>query len=95
MAQDQQAITCAVGAWTQLTNADATNVTFQVISGSVYIRYTTDATTPTATLEGQRYDAGEGKQNTALTDLVALGGAARVWARPIGSDAARVFIDHA
>ena len=98
MAQDQQTITCPDGVWTQLTNADVTRITFQVLSGSVFIRFTTDTTTPTED-HGIVYKRGEGELNELLTELTNLSGADRVWAKPVSisggtADQAAVYVDH-
>lgn len=92
MARDQATIECPKGVWTQLTNGDASSITFAVLRGRVYIRYTTDATTPTAAY-GVPYSEGQG-ESKAVSELVALSGADRVWAlSPLGT--ALVYVDHA
>jgi hypothetical protein len=83
MAQNQTTVTCPAGVWTQLTNSDVTEITFQVQTGSVYIRFTTDTTTPVET-RGMQYNEGEGELQKAMTDLTSLASADRVWARPLG-----------
>lgn len=98
MAQNQQTVTVGT-AWTQLTNADVTNITFAVISGDVFIRFTTDATQPTED-HGIPYYEGSGEANRALSDLTSLSGADRVWAKvnPYGPNReprAAVYVDHA
>lgn len=98
MAQDQQDITCPPDAWTQLTNADVTSITFQVRKGDVYIRATTDATAPTETF-GILYKQGQGERNVAMSELVSLAGADRLWAKPLRTGrvgySANVYVDHA
>ena len=99
MAQDQQTVACPAGVWTQLTNADATVITFEVLSGQVYIRFTTDTTTPTEA-HGMLYQRGQGELEKAIADMTALAGADRVWAKPVStsggnSDQAAVYVDHA
>lgn len=93
MARDQETIECPVGVWTQLTNDDVTAITFQVISGACYIRYTTDETPPGGSV-GMLYGTNQGEQNANLSDLVNLSGAARVWARGAGVSA-QLLVDHA
>ena len=98
MAQDQQTITCPDGTWTQLTNADVTSITFEVLSGSVYIRFTTDTTAPTED-HGLLYQKSQGELKRDLADLTYLAAADRVWAKPAGinggaSDQAAVYVDH-
>jgi hypothetical protein len=83
MAQNQVTVTCPAGAWTQLTNSDSTEITFQVQTGSVFIRFTTDTTTPTEA-RGLQYNEGEGELQKAMSDLTSLSGADRVWAKPLG-----------
>lgn len=96
MAQNQQIVNCAAGVWTQLTNADVTAITFQSLDNEIFIRFTTDTTTPTETA-GIRYEEGEGELNRAISDLTKLAGADRVWAKPANQSgrAASVFVDHA
>ena len=99
MAQDQQQVTCPAGTWTQLTNADVTAITFQAQEGDVHIRFTTDETTPTEAfgiVYGVTPGNRQGEVNRAISDLTALSGADRVWAKPLGvSRAAVVYVDHA
>lgn len=97
MARNQVVVTCTGGSWTQLTNADATNITFQVMPGSppVYIRVTTDTTTPTETV-GLVYHETEGELDKAIADMFGLASADRVWAKPLSNSRdAKVFVDHA
>jgi len=100
MAQDQQQVSCPPGVWTQLTNSDAASITFQPLLGDIYIRYTTDATQPSAALNGTLFIRGVGVSDKPLTELVELVGAARVWAKPVANsgshvDIASVYVDHA
>lgn len=100
MARDQETITLTEGVWTQLTNADVTNITLQILSGAAYIRFTTDATTPTE-VRGQLWPAPTGVLNIAISELSNLSGADRVWAKPAYLDVsgglkdAVVYVDHA
>ena len=94
MARDQAVINLTAGTWTQLTNGDVTNITFQVLSGVAYIRFTTDETTPTED-GGQVWPAPTGVLNIAVSELANLSGADRVWAKPAGGEAASVLVDHA
>lgn len=94
MAQNQTTVTCPVGQWTQLTNADVSAITFQVHKGFVKIRFTTDTTEPADDAGGFIYGPMEGEKLSALSDLTTLASADRVWARPCGK-AAEVFVDHA
>lgn len=92
MPQNQATVYCEPNQWTQLTNSNSTEITFQVQTSDVYIRFTTDTTTPTAT-RGLQYKEGEGELQKALVDLTSLAGAARVWARPVGGRRAVVVVD--
>jgi len=96
MARDQATVSCAAGDWTQLTNADATSITFQVLRGGpVFIRYTADATKPTEA-DGILYQVTDGEKTETISDLISLSGADRVWAKPAGSGGAvDVYVDHA
>lgn len=87
-------ITLTAGAWTQLTDANVTSITFQNISGyHILVKGTTDATTPTDALGSIRYNPGQGELNTGLSDLFPGISAARVWA--FCDQAASVFVSHA
>ena len=94
MARDQASVTLTDNTWTQITNADVTAITFQVLTGEAFIRFTTDETTPT---EGQgiRYGEGEGELNRAISELVNLAGADRVWAKPTSALHTVIYVDHA
>ena len=80
MARDREDVNCAAGAWTELTNANATNITFIVKDGDdVRIQGMSSSTEPTTTTEGIPYQNGQGEANIALSKL---------W----GSSAVRVFV---
>jgi|GEM_PF-2563448 len=97
MAQNQVSLVVGTEAWVQLTNANVTQVTFQVLSGTVFIRYTNGTTPPGPSEQGARYSAGdgtsEGELRRLLADLVSLAGANRVWARA-AMNASLVYVDH-
>ena len=102
MARDQASVTCALGAWTELTNSDATAITFQVLSGSVKVRATTGSAPSALTDPGYVYHAHTGTpQNEngelaiAISSLAAAAGVDRVFATPIGGRRAVVIVDHA
>lgn len=102
MAHNQVGVSCPVGAWTQLTNADITAITFQVVSGSVKVRCTAGATPPALDAAGYVYHArpaGEqtedGELRVAIADLAIGAGINRVYAQPIGGRSATVVVDHA
>lgn len=92
MPQNQATVYCEPNQWTQLTNSDSTEITFQVQTSDVYIRFTADTTTPTQT-RGLLYKEGEGELQKALVDLTSLSGASRVWARPVGGRRVVVVVD--
>jgi len=94
-ARDQEIVSCAVGAWTQITDADVTNITFQVRKAAVEIRATTNTTAPGDATAGFIYHPGQGELNKAVSDIVQLSGADRLWARPVSGSDAEVFVDHA
>lgn len=88
-------ITLTAKAWTQLTDADVSNITFQNRSGyHMLVKATTDTTTPTDSSGAIRYNPGQGERNVAMTDLFpGLTGADRVWA--YSDHAVDVFVSHA
>ena len=94
MARDQVVIECPPNAWTEITDGDVTDITFQVRSNFAEIRFTVGASEPAATDHGRVYPELQGESNQALTSLVKLSGANRVWARGFNSTA-KVFVDHA
>lgn len=95
MARDQATVTLTEDTWTQLTNGDVTNITFQVLCGEAFIRFTTDATTPTEA-NGIRYCEGQGELNKAISDLTNLSNADRVWGKACsGGLKTSVYVDHA
>ena len=57
-------------AWTQLTDADVSSITFQNKSGNfVLIKGTTSASAPTDADGAIRYNPGQGELNTLMGDL--------------------------
>lgn len=94
MAQDQQTIELTEDDWTQITNADVTAITFQVIKHKAFIRFTTDTTKPTEA-HGILYCENEGELNKNISDLTNLTGADRVWAKPASGKVTLVYVDHA
>lgn len=92
MAQNQATIYCEPNVWTQLTNADATEITFQVQTSDIYVRFTVGSTAPTAA-RGIEYTEGLGELQKAFTDLTSLSGANRAWAKPVGGRRAVVYVD--
>lgn len=94
MARDQDDIDCPVGVWTQLTNADVTNITFEVLGHPAYIRFTTDETVPTEA-RGKLYPYATGEADRSVSELAKLAGADRVWAKPAGAHPTVITVDHA
>jgi hypothetical protein len=92
MARDQVVLELTEGEYTQLTNADATNIVFQCRKGEMEVRYTTDGTQPAATAAGQVYRRLEGERGD-IADLVHLSGADRVWAKAFQCASALVYVD--
>ena len=92
MAQNQTTVLCLPNVWTQLTNSDVTEATFQVQTSSIYVRFTAGTTTPTET-RGLEYKETEGEIQKLMTDLTSLSGANRIWARPVGGRRAVVVMD--
>jgi hypothetical protein len=87
-------------AWSQLTDANVTEITFQLIrGGAIYVQGTNGAAAPNASsvTVGLRYEPGQGESRTALADLFpGVTGVNRVWARSAEADkAAEVFVSHA
>jgi hypothetical protein len=102
MARNQARVTCPPGVWTELTNDDVLELTFQVVTGSVKIRFTTGS--PPAALSDPGYiyharpaDSQEesGELRVRVTDMAAGAGLDRVFATPINGRAAKVIVDHA
>lgn len=80
MAQNTS-IELTAGAWTQLTDADVTAITFQNTGGQfILVKGTTSASAPTSTDAAIRYNPGQGEMNTALADLFPGISAVRVYA---------------
>jgi len=66
--------------WTQLTNADATSVTFfNEGKATVSIKGTADANAPTTLAASISYEPGQGELNVDLGDLWPGISAVRVW----------------
>lgn len=89
-------LTVPQGTWLQLTNADATAVTFQVKSGAVYIATTVGAVAPTDLDNALYYIAGQGEAAIAMVDLApGTAGANRLYAWGDASISSSVYISHA
>lgn len=95
MAQNQATVALSEDTWTQITNADATAITFQVLCGEAFIRFTADTTTPTEA-NGIRYCEGQGELQKNISDLTNLASADRVWAKACsGGVKTAIYVDHA
>ena len=102
MARDQERVDCLPGVWTELTNSDVTEITFQVVTGSVKIRCTTGSAPSALSDSGYVYHAHpsspqleSGELRVLITALATAAGADRVFATPINGRAAGVVVDHA
>ena len=89
MAQNQAAVLVDKDDWYQLTNADATAISFQIVTdeewrNGIFVRVTDDATKPTAEY-GFRYGPkSDLTYNLTLLSLRAGAGAPkRVWAKAL------------
>lgn len=87
--------------WTEITNADATSITFMVQSPNTAIVYiqATAASEPSGgdgDVSGSiPYAAGQGERNATIADMFpGVAGADRVFAHPVGV-AANLFVSHA
>ncbi len=79
--------------WTELTNTDVTEITFQV-GDPVHIVGTVGATPPTSVGGSIRYPEGTGERNVALSELFpGVSGATRVYAWSFSGSA--VTVSHA
>ncbi len=96
MARDQVEVVCPAGVWTEISNSDVTTVTFQARKAAVAIRATVGAVPPaTLDLPGKVYKELEGENRVAIGVLAAAVGVTRLYAIPINSADAAVYIDHA
>jgi len=88
-------ITLTAGAWTQLTDADAANITFQNRGAyHIFVAGATDATPPTDFTGAIRYNPGQGERNVALADLF-LGLTSPDGVFAYSDQAVEVFVSHA
>lgn len=79
--------------WVQLTDDDATTVTFQVREGYVAIVPTTAASEPANTDGAIFYGQGQGELGAAMTSVAPGISAVRLYGKAIGGTA-KVFISH-
>ena len=100
MARNQEVVVCpASGAWTELTNANANNLSFQVLDGAIELRGAVGATPPAATDRGYFYyndsrEYHEGELRISIAEYAAVAGANRVYARAVNGRPAKVLVDH-
>lgn len=82
-------------AWTLITDANVTSVTFQNLTqGGMLIAGTNGTVAPTTDNGSISYGAAQGERNVALSDLFpGVTGVNRLWARTPGSTGT-VFISH-
>jgi hypothetical protein len=102
MPRNQEKVECPPNVWTELTNSDTAQITFQVIGGSVKVRATTGSAPSSISDPGYVYHAHpadrqseDGELRIAISDLTATAGADRVFAAPINGRRAVVIVDHA
>ena len=90
-------VTAPSGVWTQLTDANVTNITFQNVSAPIMlIKGTVGATAPTDTAGALNYERGQGERNVALADLFpGVSGVNRVWAYASNGAQGSVMVSHA
>ena len=88
-------INATAGAWTQLTSADVTSLTFQNIGGQyALIAGTLGATAPTNLNGALRYNPGQGERAVLISDLFpGVSGVNRAWV--YADNGTRIFISHA
>ncbi len=94
MAQ-QTTIEVAAATWTQITDADVTNITFQIGSNEpVYLLGTAGATAPTSITGALTYYSGQGEVSRTLADMFpGVASVTRLYAYCAGR--ANVVVSHA
>lgn len=91
-------VTLNASAYTQITDANVTEITFQnVRGGAVFVVGTVGVSQPAASVVGLRYEPGQGESKRLLADLFpGVSGVNRLWARCADSgSSAEVFVSHA
>jgi len=82
------------GTWTQITDADVTNVTFQNIGGvAMFVAGTAGAVVPTSTIGSLQYGPRQGEANVDLADLFPGVAATRIYV--FATSNIEVFVSHA
>ena len=76
-------VSLTANTWTQITDANVTNITFQVFSNApTLIKATNGATAPTDDNGSFQYASTQGERNVALSAMFpGVSGANRVWAK--------------
>jgi len=94
MAQDL--VLTASRAWTLLTDADATVVTFQNLSPyPMQFKATADTTSPTSDIDGLVYQPGFGESSGDITALFpGVTTPVRLWAKGADNNS-KVYVSHA
>lgn len=87
-------VTLTAGSWTELTDADVQEVTFQNISSSYVLVQGTTGSAPSAKAGSLRYNPGQGERNMPLSYLwPGVSGVVRLWA--YSDQNVEVMISHA
>lgn len=95
-------VNCPNADWTQLTTADVTALTFQIVKGGpTWITVTTDTTKPTIPSDGSSplganlYTALDGEKTVTLATMWPGIAGKRVWAMPNNATRSEVMVSHA
>jgi len=94
MARFQEIVKCEKGRWTELSDADVTEISFEALNVPIYVRVTDSPTEPTERV-GFSYPAFTGESCIGLDQISKLPGAIRLWAQPVDADFANVIVDQA
>ena len=92
MAQDAT-VKLSESSWTELTNADATNATFQITGGPALLKRST-GTAPSDNTGAFQYQSGQGEVNAVLAELFPGASGSRLWAKAL-SGHSQAAISHA
>lgn len=94
MAARNTTLNLTAGAWSQLTDNDVTNITFQNRGQTdIYIAGTASASEPANRLTAIKYAPGQGERNASLSDLFPGISAVRVYA--VADSNIEVYVSHA
>lgn len=94
MAKNQETMTIGPGEWVEITNANITELSFQVLDGRVMIRATVGQVQPTEQWGWIYTDLMGQIGPLAITALTQESGANRVWAKTTSVQAI-IMVDHA